>query len=303
MGTNYTVIYYAKDEQADLKAGVDSLLVAVNKEVSNWDPTSTVSQFNQSEAGIDARGKTHFLVNYDLARSAWAATDGAFEPTIMPLVNYYGFGYGPKELEGGIDTLLVTELMASMGMDSIARDGDYLRKSKKSIQLDLGGSAKGYGVDAVAEYLSTRGIEAHYVEIGGEARGTARKPDGPWTVGVNLPEEGAAFTDIVEVIPLENRSVATSGNYRNYYEEGGQTYSHTINPKTGFPERNRLLSASVLAPDCGTADAFATACMVLGPDEAAELIESRPELEGYFLIRGEDGELEVWSSAGMEMME
>lgn len=303
MGTVYSVLYYAEEEQADLKTSIDSLLIAINEEVSNWDSTSTVSRFNQSEAGIDASEKIHFLINYDLARSAWEATDGAFEPTIMPLTNYYGFGYGPKELEGGIDTLLVTELMASMGMDAINREGNYLRKSKPSIQLDLGGSAKGYGVDAVADFLSELGLEAHYVEIGGEARGTGRKPEGPWTVGVNLPEEGAAFTDIVEVIPLENRSVATSGNYRNYYREGGQTFSHTINPKTGFPERNRLLSASVLAPDCGTADAFATACMVLGPDEAAELIESREELEGYFLIRGADGELEVWTSVGMKLEE
>lgn len=301
MGTTYTVLYYAEGEQDGLKAGVDSLLVAVNKEVSNWDSTSTVSRFNQSEEGIDASGRVHFLVNYELARSAWAATDGAFEPTIMPLVNYYGFGYGPKELEGGIDTLLVTELLASMGMDAIKREGDYLRKSKKSVQLDLGGSAKGYGVDAVANYLNERGIAAHYVEIGGEARGTGRKPEGPWTVGVNLPEEGSAFTDFVGVIPLENRAVATSGNYRNYFKEGGQTYSHTINPRTGFPERNRLLSASVLAPDCGTADAFATACMVLGPDEAAELIAREPLLESYFLVRGEDGELEVWTSAGLDL--
>ncbi|MEM8583044.1 MAG: FAD:protein FMN transferase [Bacteroidota bacterium] len=303
MGTTYSVLYYSDEEAADLKAGVDSLLIAVNEEVSNWDSTSTVSRFNRSAEGIDAVGKTHFLINYELARSAWEATDGAFEPTIMPLTNYYGFGYGPKELEGGIDTPLVTELMASMGMDAISLEGSYLRKSKTNIQLDLGGSAKGYGVDAVAEYLSRRGVAIHYVEIGGEARGTGRKPEGPWTVGVNLPEEGSAFTDIVEVIPLENRSVATSGNYRNYYQEGGQTYSHTINPKTGFPERNRLLSASVLAPDCGTADAFATACMVLGPEAGERLIEDREELEGYFLIRGESGELEVWASTGMGLMD
>lgn len=302
MGTYYSVIYYQTDSLSNLKPSIDSLLIAVNAEVSNWEENSTVSRFNRSEEGLDVSDAAHFLANYELAIGAARATSEAFDPTIMPLVNYYGFGYGPKEVEGGIDTARVLELLDQMGIDKLSMDDDqYLTKTHPQLMLDLGGSAKGYGVDAVSDLLLARGLEIHYVEIGGEVRARGTKPTGPWTVGVNLPEEGAEFAAIVETLPLVDQAVATSGNYRNYYEEGGQTFSHTINPQTGFPERNRLLSASVFAPNCGLADAYATACMVLGPEEALQLIEQNEELEAYFLVRAEDGGLEARTSAGVSL--
>lgn len=166
--------------------------------------------------------------------------------------------------------------------------------------LDLNASAKGYGVDLISQLLTQRGRPNHLVDIGGEMRAGGTKNGRPWRVAIRLPEEDALEVAAAGTLPLENgRAIATSGNYLNFYEVDGETYSHTINPRTGYVERNRLLSASILANDCATADAYATACMVLGPDEALRLIEGHPELDGYFLVRAANDSLEVRATAGL----
>lgn len=312
MGTTYSVIYVAKEGLAKgddwdafslgLKTTIDSSLVALNNEVSNWEPASTVVRFNASEAGIGVADAPHFVANYHLAKAVSIESNGAFEPTILPLTDYWGFGSGQERIEAGVDTPEVYRRLALVGMDKLVMEGDsFLRKAAPEVKLDLGGSAKGYGTDLMTQILVLAGVEDFLVEIGGEMFAKGTKGSNPWRVGINLPEEGAAFNEVAETMPLTNMAVATSGNYRNYYKVGADTYSHTLNPTTGFPERNSLLSASVIAPDCATADAYATACMVLGPQEALDLINALPDLEAYFLVRTDDGDMEARFSNGLQM--
>ncbi|NJO87480.1 MAG: FAD:protein FMN transferase [Lewinella sp.] len=264
MGTTYSIVYVAPDtsflaKATELQIALDSALLALNHEVSNWEPGSTVVRFNESKAGLAVAGQAHFLANVRLAQAIGRASGGAFEPTILPLTDYWGFGAGQKRISAGVDTPYVKSLLRLIGIDKITIEADtFVRKTEPGVMLDLGGSAKGYGVDLLAQLLRSRGLADFLIEIGGEMYAAGTKGGQPWQVGINLPEEGAAFNAVAATMPLTDRAVATSGNYRNYYKVGGETYSHTLNPFSGFPERNTLLSASVLAPDCATADAFAT---------------------------------------------
>ena len=299
MGSYYRVTYLG-DSLPGLASSIDSLLDVYNMELSAWVPASKLSQFNASNTGVDLRGTQHFLPNLELARSITEKTDGAYDPTVAPLVNYWGFGTGKPRATGNYDAAEVARLRSLVGLENIELRGHRLTKKKAGVQLDLNASAKGYGVDLIAELLTGRGRPNHLIDIGGEMRGGGSKQGQPWRVAIRLPDEDRTKVARAGTLPLANgRALATSGNYLNYYKVDGQTFSHTINPKTGLVERNRLLSASVLAPDCATADAYATACMVLGPEAALALVERTPELEAYFLARGKDGELETLRSAGL----
>lgn len=300
MGTYYRVSYVG-EEQPNLPASVDSLLIAFNREVNTYDSTAFISRFNQSDTGIVARDVPDFLANYQLAVAISRATGGAFDPTVMPLVNYWGFGYTEKRAVTRVDSQRIDTIMTYVGLQhlDLAQDG-RLRKDDPRVMLDFSAIAKGYGVDLVGALLEQRGIHRYLVDIGGELLARGKKSDdSPWRVGINVPREGALMDEIQTAVPLEDRAIATSGNYRNYYEVAGQKYGHSINPFTGFPEKNRLLSASVFAPDCATADAYATACMILGPDAAFELVDSTPELEAYFIIGTSDGGMTVRYTAAL----
>ena len=173
-------------------------------------------------------------------------------------------------------------------------------KTAPGVQLDFSALAKGYGVDEVARLLAGQGIQHYMVEIGGEVTAQGQSPRGDdWKIGINLPREDASMQDIQTAVPLHDQALATSGNYRNFYEVDGAKYSHTISPFTGFPERSTLLSASVFAPDCMTADAYATAFMAMGLEKAFVLASRLPGIEGYFLFNQEDGTLGVRYTEGL----
>lgn len=314
MGTYYKVSYVGT-EIPNIKTSVDSLLVALNMEVSTYIPEAMISRFNHGDLpAIEAetlQAAPHFLANLKLSLKIAQATGGNFNPTIMPLVNYWGFGYTEKRPVTAIDSMKVDSLMAFVGLDKINYDSVIhspsaiqLDKSFAGTQLDFSAIAKGYGVDLVASYLRRRGINHYFVDIGGEvlAAGNKGSTDQPWRVGIAVPEEDASPTDMQVAIPLVDRAVATSGNYRNYYEVNGQKFSHTINPFTGYPERSNLLSASIMADDCATADGFATACMVMGLDAAYALIEAQTGLEGYFIYSDEKGQLQSKATEGFEVL-
>lgn len=298
MGTYYKVTYTGEAIEG-LQEEIDSIFVAYNLELSAWEPASKLNAFNASTDGIDLAGTQHWLPNLEIARRITAETEGAYDPTVAPLVNYWGFGTAKERESADYDPKEVAALLATVGMDRISLDGTFLRKLPGT-KLDLNASAKGYGVDLVSDLLRAYDRPNHLVDIGGEFRAGGTKYGRSWRVAIRLPDEDRAKVASAGTLPLENnRGIATSGNYLDYYEVDGKTFSHTINPKTGLTERNRLLSASVIAPDCATADAYATACMVVGPERALVLVEGNPELEGYFLVRGEDGGLEVRKSAGL----
>lgn len=300
MGSYYRVTYTG-DSIPRLGERIDSLLDAYNLELSAWVPASKLNQFNQAETGVDLSGTDHFLPNLEIARRVYAETEGAYDPTIAPLVTYWGFGTGEHRATAEVNEVEIAGLLPLVGLEKITVEGDFLRKARPGIQLDLNASAKGYGVDLVSQLLTDSGRPDHLIDIGGEMRGGGTKYGRPWNVAIRLPDEDKAKVAQAGTLPLSGgRAIATSGNYLNYYKVDGETFSHTINPKTGLVERNRLLSASVLAPDCATADAYATACMVVGPERALELVNGRPGLEGYFLVANENGELEAWKSSGLE---
>ncbi len=296
MGSYYRITYLG-EVLPGLQESVDSLLDAYNLELSPWVEESTISRFNRSDTGVSLAGTVHFLPNLELARRVVRATDGAYDPTVAPLVKFWGFGGGEHRKTAVVDSVAWDSARAQVGFDLIRFDDGFLHKAKPGVQLDLNASAKGYGVDLLSELLTERGRPDHLIDIGGEMRGGGTKNGKPWTVAIRLPEENATELAAAGTLPLEEgRAIATSGNYLNFYEVEGEKYSHTIDPRTGRVERNALLSASVLAPDCATADAFATACMVVGPEGAMGLVEGNGELEGYFLVGGAGGELEVVST-------
>ena len=302
MGTYYTVTYSIAD-QVNFQKAIDSVLNALNLEVSTYIPTSTISSFNQAERGIAfvADEVPHFAANFNKSRELVALTKGNFEPTIMPLGNYWGFGYTPKNPVTVVDSNKVDSLKAFVGFDKIMVTNDSIIKKVAGIEVDFSALAKGYGVDAVSLLLEEKGIENYLVDIGGEVRAKGKNAKGmDWTVGINKPQENVSLTEIVGAVSLINKSMATSGNYRNLYEVNGVKYVHTINPFSGFPEINDLLSASILADDCMTADALATACMVMGLEKAYEFIEKLPNVEGYFVFDGEGEGFEIKYTSGMK---
>jgi thiamine biosynthesis lipoprotein len=310
MGTYYRVSY-SGIERPELKTSLDSLLVVLNQEVSTYIPSSTISRFNYGDlpsldqASLDAA--PHFLANLQRAEEIAAVTEGYFNITIMPMVNYWGFGYTSKKPINGVDSVKVDSLMMFVGLDKYSFDQTpgqlQLTKAFPGTQIDFSAIAKGYGVDLLGDYLLQQGIKNYLVDIGGEAvaHGDKGSPDKPWRIGINTPREDAALNEIEVAVPLLNKAIATSGNYRNFYEVDGQKYSHTINPFTGYPERSNLLSASVLAKDCTTADAYATASMVMGLDKAYALIDSLPNVSGFFIYSDKQGNLQTRATSGFKL--
>ncbi len=297
MGTTYSIIH--EPSKFDVQKGVDSLLVDVNMAVSTYIPESVISRFNQT--GQILTSDPHFIVNTILSAEVFETTEGAFDPTVGPLVNAWGFGWEGRKPEpperGEIDSLLTLvgfDKLTISGTDSIAVS------APPGMKLDYSAVAKGYGVDAIALYLESMGIRQYFVEIGGEARVRGNSERGePWKVGINTPVEGASVNELYARIALSDMSMATSGNYRNYYTVDGLKVWHTINPATGEPEANPVLSATVLHPDCAMADALATACMVKGV-ESINMIERVGDAELYLITIDEKGELSAQYTPGFK---
>ncbi len=298
MGTTYHITYQDSLSR-NLQAEIDSLLVEINQSVSTYIDTSFISQFNQSPEGTVLSPQStlakHFWENFDCSKQVYQQSEGYFDVSIMPLVNYWGFGYTEKRAVEQVDSMRIDSMMQFVGMEKVLSeplaDGELrLTKTHPGLQFDFSALAKGYGIDAVGRLLEAKGIKNYLVEIGGEARARGINKRGTaWQLGINEPRADAAVDDFRVVASLSNQSMATSGNYRNYYVVDGVAYAHTINAKTGYPEINTLLGATVFAPNCMLADAYATACMTLGPDRAFAMIEKNPNLEAFFFYSTEDG--------------
>ncbi len=311
MGTTYNVSYQDMEDR-NFKGAIDSLLIAINDEVSTYIPSSFISKFNQTKEEIrfsinKISEYPHFTKNYFRAEEIYNLTNGNFDPTVMPLVNYWGFGYQDKTITK-VDSAVVDSILNNfIGFSKIkiknTGEADkmvaYFTKQHPNLELDFSALAKGYGVDQIFEYLEARGVKNSMIEIGGEVRTSGKNDKGKnWSIGINTPKRDAQVTDFQAIVELNNKALATSGNYRNYYVVDSIKYSHTINPSTGFPEKNTLLSASIFANDCMTADALATACMVIGLPAAAELIENQEGVEGYFIHGNEKGKMDVIVTSG-----
>ena len=226
----------------------------------------------------------------------------AFDITVAPLVNAWGFGFTEKE---SVDSNLIDSLLQFVGMNKIALEDGQIRKSTEGVMIDMNGIAQGYSVDVISGFLESMDIMDYLVEIGGEVRTHGLNSRGSeWRVGIDKPVEGLqlAGVELEAIISLSGMSLATSGNYRRFYEMDGMKYSHTIDPATGYPVRHGLLSATVLCDECMYADAYATTFMVMGIAYAKSFLASRPDLEAFLIYNSEKGEYIVWSTPGLENM-
>ena len=309
MGTFYNITY---ESPLNLKSEFDEILVDINNAVSTYISSSTISILNTDSLGIIANNQViyslpfnnHFINNYNSAKVVFNTSSKFFDPTIMPLVNYWGFGYSGKRPIEEVDSLKVYQLKSTVGFDKWTMQKVnsvlHIRKPLNS-KLDFSGIAKGYGVDIIAAFLDEKNIKNYMVEIGGEVMTKGNNSKSlPWTIGLSKPEVSAGFRDFQTLVSLSGVGMASSGNYRNYYEVDGKTYGHEINPKTGFPEINKLLGTSVIAQNCKMADAYATAFMVMGLERSQNLIENLDGIEACFFIRSQSGEISTVTSSDFQ---
>lgn len=298
MGTTYRVLYFDEPRHRNFGRAVDSILISVNKSISTYDPSSEISRFNRSERGI--RTKNFFFCDIlKRSKAIYDASDGAFDPTVMPLVNAWGFG--PDD-SYALSHKKVDSLRRFIGFEKVRISGKKIRKEVAEVQLDMGGIGQGYGADVIFNFLKSKGVSDMLVELGGEgiASGKNLNKDKPWTIGIldpNSTQEKQFFKAYVE---LDNQSFTTSGNYFNYRIINGRKYGHTIDPASGYPVQHSVLSASVFARDCTTADGLATAFMVMGLEKAIEKTGALTDVEAVFMYADKDGNLKVYITPGIK---
>jgi thiamine biosynthesis lipoprotein len=305
-GTTYHII--VREPLRTLLAGrhtvtkeeVDSLLHRFDLSLSTYVPLSVISRINHNDPAV--RTDSLFNVCYRASERIWRETGGAFDITVGPLVDAWGFGpEGPEP----VDSSIIDSLLQVVGMEKVRLEGDRVIKSDPRIRLDVNAIAQGLSVDVVADYLEGKGVRSYLVEIGGELKARGQKsPGNPWKVGVDKPIDNNNIPGarLQVVLKLKDRALATSGNYRKFYEKDGVKYGHEIDPHTGCPARNRLLSVTVLAGECMWADGYATAFMVMGLEKSKAFVEARDDLDAYFVYSDEEGNFKTSYTHGFDRM-
>ncbi|NJM94702.1 MAG: FAD:protein FMN transferase [Cytophagales bacterium] len=295
MGTTYS-IKYRLPEAVDYQTEIDTLLQGFNQCLSTYVPDSELSQFNR--LGNWTFESPYFYPVLHKSQEVYQASSGAFDPTVMPLVKAWGFGPGEAQ---ELDSARVDSLLAFVGWEKISFDSLKLRALHPGVQLDFSAIAKGYGCDVVADYLKAKGVRHLMVEIGGEVVCQGLNAENnTWRIGIDHPETYLSAKPMAATLTLADKAVATSGNYRNYVDKGGQRLAHTINPKTGYAIPSNLLSATVVATDCITADAWATALMVMGARKAISTVEQHSELEAFLIFTDSLGEFSTYTTEGLK---
>ena len=286
MATTYHISYFDK-EKRNFKTSVDSLLVLVNKSINNYDPQSEISRFNKSKSSLKF-SLPYFLPPLKKSLEVVSDSQGAFDPTVMPLVNIWGFGPAKRIRP---DSTKIDSLKLLVGFEKIQFNADSVWKLDPRTQLDFGGIGQGYGADVVSDFLKSKGVINFLMELGGEGMACGRNiyTDKPWELGILDPNSTQDNQFFKAYVSLESKSFTTSGNYFNFREIDGKKYSHTIDPESGYPVQREILSASVFASDAITADAWATAFMVMGHERAMEVLKNHPELDAFLIYSGKDG--------------
>ena len=312
-GTTYSVRYI--NDSIVYKTAVDSILDAFDKDLSGWREGSLINRLNDFQrtdtvfAFVDST--KYFSVIFDVSREIWQKTDGAFDPTVFPLVELWGFGHkapeevSPEKVEEMLN--LVSMEPANIDMIEMFRDGYFyeetqIRKGQGQVKLDFNAIAQGYSIDLLGDYLQEQGVNDFMIELGGEVLCKGINQDGrAWRLAIDKPVDLSEQRQFQALLDVENKAVATSGSYRKFREIDGKKYSHAIDPRTGYPVTHNLLSATVLAKTCGEADAYATAFLVMGADRAMEWIDANPEagLEAYFIM-DEEGSFKTIMSKSLE---
>ena len=293
-GTMYQITYQSdKDYQKDIEAE----LKKVDNSLSPFNPKSVISKVNRNE---NVEVDDMFAEVFNLAEKISSETDGAFDITVAPMVNAWGFGFksGKMPTRKQLDSL-----RNIVGFHKVAMEGRGVVKKNPATMLDCSAIAKGFGCDAVAKFLQSHGVKNYMVNIGGEIVTCGVNMERvPWKIGVTKPVDDSLSVseENQTVLNVTDKAMATSGNYRNFYYKNGKKYAHTIDPKTGCPVQHNILSATVLADNCATADAYATSFMVMGLDKAKKVLDKHPELMAYFIYSDNQGKNAVWFSPSMK---
>lgn len=293
-GTTYAVTYY--NEGADLQYQIDSLLLSFDRVLSTYQESSYISKWNRNEH-IPLEQPELFKTLLKRSIEIFDQTDGALDITVAPLMDYW---FDKDWSMERIDSSRVDSIMKHVGTKGIVMDAGNYSKSDPLIRLDVNAIAQGYSVDVLSLYLESVGVQNYLVEIGGEVRASGMKSDqSAWIVGIDLPTELTNERKLLGSLSLTNRSMATSGNYRKFVEINGQRLGHSLNPRTGYPATTNVLSATVLAEDCMTADAYATAFMVMGFEKAKQFLAKDSSLAAVLIYSDESG-TGIWTTKNLE---
>lgn len=295
-GTTYHITYQSKDT-LDLSVAIDSILRAFDLSLSTWVPQSIISRVNNNE---DPLVDPMFTAVFRESERVNKLSGGAFDITVGPVIDAWGFGPGRKV---EVDSAIIDSLLQFVGMGKVSLVDGHVRKELPQTRLDVNAIAQGYSVDVVCAYLDHLKLVNYMVEIGGELRVKGVNPRGAmWKIGIDRPDYGNVIPgeNLQKELNLTDHALATSGNYRKFFEEDGVKYTHSIDPLTGYSRQDRLLSASIVTKECITADAFATVCMVLGLEKAREFVEAQPGVEAYFIYNDDKGNYQEWYTEGLK---
>ncbi len=293
-GTMYKITYQSKE---NLKKEIEAELRKVDNSLSPFNKRSVITRINDN---TDLSADSMLVYVYNMARSISEETQGAYDITVAPLVNAWGFGFKTQTFP---DSAKIDSLRRIVGYRKISLTPEgKVEKRDPRVMLDCSSIAKGFGVDCVARLLESKGIRNFMVEIGGEVVVKGENPKmEKWRIGINRPVDDslAVNQELQTVLEITDAGMATSGNYRNFYYKDGKKYAHTIDPRTGYPVQHNILSSTVIADNCAKADAYATAFMVLGLDSAKIICNAHPELDAYFIYEDKEGKLRTYSTEGM----
>lgn len=295
-GTTWHITYLSEDS-SNHKPAIDSLLKLIDISMSTYLPSSIISRINKNDKDVIV---DHYFVDvYKKSREVSEKTGGLFDVTVAPLVNAWGFGFTKK---ASVDSAMIDSLLNFVDYKMIRLQGNKLIKTKPETMLDFNAIAQGYSVDVLTAHLESMGINNYLVELGGEVKAKGKKNNENWKVGIDQPNENNISERKLEaIINLNNKALATSGNYRKFYEENGKKYAHILDPHSGYPAKQDLLSATVLAADAITADAYATAFMVMGLERSKQFLANNKDLnlEVYFIF-DQNGSWKTYSSESLK---
>ncbi|MBU1014036.1 MAG: FAD:protein FMN transferase [Bacteroidetes bacterium] len=294
-GTYYLVTYF--DEQnRNLQMEIDSILLDFDQSLSSWVPNSILSRVNRNEENVIL--DQYFIDNFNLSAKVSEESGGAFDCTVGPLIEAWGFGFRQK-IE--LSQEMIDSIQAFIGYKKVWIENNMLVKSDPRMELSFNAVAQGYSVDVVGRFLKNLGIQNFIIDIGGEVLASGIKPNSElWQVGIQKPTENQDGEIEAEVIvSLKDKALVTSGSYRKYYEKNGKRYSHMIDPSTGYPVTHSLLSVSVLADKCAEADAYATAFMIMGLEKSLSFLEGRIDLEAFFIYTDHENKMATKATDGL----
>jgi FAD:protein FMN transferase len=295
-GTTWHIIYLSGDN-LNYKTAMDSLLKDIDMSLSTYVPSSIISRINKNDTTVNV--DDYFVEVFNKSINVSEITNGIFDVTVAPVINAWGFGFTKK---ADVDSAMIDSLLDFIGYKMLRLEGRKLVKEKPQVMLDFNAIAQGYTIDVLAAWLESKGIINYLIELGGEVKAKGKKDnDENWTVGIDQPNETPTEgRPLKAIVKLNDRALATSGNYRKFYVEDGKKMAHIIDPHTGYPAKHNLLSATVLAGDCMTADAYATAFMVMGMEKSKQFLSEHQELrlEVFFIYE----ENSVWKTYTSEAL-